>query len=55
MGCVAQIFRLTLPPQSGRVWLELGWYNPDSNERVPIVMGGQTIDRLRLQQLNPKP
>jgi hypothetical protein len=50
----AQIFRLTLPPQSGPVWLELGWYNPDTNERVPIAVEGRTIDRLLLQQLDTR-
>jgi hypothetical protein len=42
---IAQVNRLTLPPDAGPVWIEAGFYNPDSGERLPVMVDGQEVDR----------
>lgn len=40
-----QVNRLTLPPDAGPVWIEAGFYNPDSGERLPVMVDGQDVDQ----------
>lgn len=40
-----QLSRLNIPPEAGPVWLELGLYNPESGERLPILIGDREVDR----------
>ena len=52
---IAQINRLSLPPNAGRVWIELGLYDPDSGKRQPVLINEQEIDqRLLLQSIDSK-
>lgn len=51
---MAQINRLSVPPQTGPLWLEIGLYNPDSNARLAVTFNGQKTDRLLLKQINTK-
>jgi hypothetical protein len=52
---IAQVNRLSIPADAGPVWIEAGWYDPDSGERLPIVFNGQAIDqRILLNQITHK-
>ncbi len=52
---IAQINRLTLPPESGAVWIQIGLYNNETGERLPVIINGQAIDqRLLLRHLELK-
>jgi hypothetical protein len=52
---IAQQNRLALPAQSGPVWIEIGLYNFDTGERLPVLIDGHEVDqRVLLQQLNSK-
>ncbi len=42
---IVQVNRLSFPPDAGRVWIEIGLYNPDSGERQPVLMNDQEIDQ----------
>jgi hypothetical protein len=42
---IAQVSRLSLPADAGPVWIEAGWYDPESGERLPVLLNGQTIDQ----------
>ncbi|HLF26047.1 MAG TPA: glycosyltransferase family 39 protein [Anaerolineae bacterium] len=47
---IAQVNRLALPDVSGPVWLQIGLYQPDSGERLPVIVAGREVDRrLRLK------
>lgn len=53
---IAQVNRLTLPADAGPVWIEAGWYNPDSGDRLPVLFNEQVIDqRLLLSRLENQP
>jgi hypothetical protein len=41
---IAQVHRLTLPEQAGARWIEIGLYDPNSGERLPVLVDGQTVD-----------
>ena len=41
---IAQVHRLTLPEQTGAHWIEIGLYDPNSGERLPVLVDGQTVD-----------
>jgi hypothetical protein len=42
---IAQVNRLSLPADAGPVWIEAGWYDPDSGERLPLLLDGQPADQ----------
>lgn len=42
---IAQLSRLDIPANVGPLWLELGLYNPDSSERLPIMVDNREVDR----------
>lgn len=42
---IVQLSRLDIPTDTGPLWLELGLYNPDSGERLPILVGNREVDR----------
>ncbi|HLF26547.1 MAG TPA: glycosyltransferase family 39 protein [Anaerolineae bacterium] len=47
-----QISRLAIPRETGPVWIEIGLYNPNSGERLPVLVDGRPIDsRLLLRQI----
>jgi hypothetical protein len=53
---IAQINHLALPDQSVPVWIEVGLYNQDSGDRLPVVVDKQQVDqRLLLMNINPIP
>jgi len=53
---IVQVSRLVIPPQSGRVWIEVGLYDTASGERLPALVEGREVDRrLLLKQLKDKP
>ena len=39
----AQVSRLSLPEMAGPVWIEAGFYNPDTEERLPVMVDGQEV------------
>jgi hypothetical protein len=46
---VAQITRLTLPDRGKPDWIEIGWYDQSSLQRLPLNVAGRTVgDRLLL-------
>ena len=46
---VAQVNRLTLPSDAGRIWIEIGLYHPDSGERLSAIAADSgELDRLLL-------
>ena len=52
---IAQMNHFTLPDVPGQYSLEVGLYNSDSNERVPVMIDGQSVDqRLLLQPVEVK-
>ncbi len=49
---IAQVNRLTLPAGIGPVWIEIGLYNIESGERLPVIVNGHQVDRrLLLKQI----
>jgi hypothetical protein len=49
---IAQINHLALPDRSGSVWIEIGLYNADSGDRLPVIIDDREIDhRLLLYQI----
>jgi len=42
---IAQVHRLTLPEQTGALWIEIGLYDPNSGERLPVLVNGRTVDQ----------
>ncbi|MFN8598619.1 MAG: hypothetical protein U0559_20840, partial [Anaerolineae bacterium] len=49
---IAQINHLTLPDQPGSFWIEIGLYNRESGERVPVLIDGREVARrLLLKQV----
>jgi hypothetical protein len=53
---VAQVSRITIPPGAGPVWIQIGLYNPESGERLPVMMDNRQVDtRLLLRQLEARP
>lgn len=53
---VAQVSRITVPPGAGPVWIQAGLYNPESGERLPVMMDDRQVDtRLLLRQLEAGP
>ena len=49
---IAQINRLTLPNQPGSFWVEIGLYNRESGERLPVLIDGREVARqLLLKQV----
>ncbi|HLF26048.1 MAG TPA: hypothetical protein VJG32_06915 [Anaerolineae bacterium] len=53
---IAQVNRLALPDVSGPVWLQIGLYQPDSGERLPVRVEGRAVDqRLLLKQVTWPP
>jgi hypothetical protein len=49
---IAQINHLALPDRSGAIWLEIGLYNADSDERLPVIVNNLVVDqRLLLAQI----
>jgi hypothetical protein len=42
---VAQIQHLGLPPGIDQARLQIGFYNSDTGERLPVIVNGQTVDR----------
>ena len=49
---IAQVNRLNAAFASGPVWIEVGWYHPDSGERLPIIVDGIAVDdRLLLKAI----
>jgi hypothetical protein len=48
-----QLSRLAIPPDAGLLWIEIGLYNPNSGERLPVIVDGREVDhRLLLKQLD---
>jgi len=41
---IAQVHRLSLPEHPGALWIEIGLYDPNSGERLPVLVDGQTVD-----------
>ncbi len=41
---IAQVHRLTVPERAGAHWIEIGLYDPNSGERLPVLVDGQTVD-----------
>ncbi len=53
---IAQVNRVVIPPGSGQVWVQVGLYNPESAERLPVIVEGREIDRrLLLRQVEYEP
>ena len=42
---IAQVNRLSLPSHAGRVWIEIGLYDPVSGERQPVLIGNREVDQ----------
>jgi hypothetical protein len=51
---IAQINRVTVPPDKKQVTVAIGLYNPDTDTRLPVALDGQTTDRLLLGQIDLK-
>lgn len=53
---IAQVNHLSVPADAGPVWIEAGWYDPDSSERLPMLLNGQAVDqRILLNRIEIKP
>jgi len=51
---IAQVHKIKVPPQATSAWLEIGLYNADSGERLPVTVNGHSLgDRVLLQELQP--
>ncbi len=49
---IAQIHRIALPPGATTYLIAIGLYNPDTQQRLPVVVNGREVDqRLILKQL----
>ncbi len=49
---LAQVNRLALSAQSGAVWIQVGLYNAETGERLPVIVNGREVDRrLLLKQI----
>ena len=42
---IAQLHRLTLPAGRDPVWIEIGFYNIETGERLPVIADGREVDR----------
>jgi hypothetical protein len=42
---IAQVNRLALPAESGAVAIEIGLYNSETGDRLPVLVAGREIDR----------
>ncbi len=42
---MAQVNYLTVPESVGALWIEIGLYDPESGERLPVLIGEQTVDQ----------
>ena len=42
---IVQVNRLDIPPAAGPIWIEIGLYNPESGERLPVMDEEREIDR----------
>jgi hypothetical protein len=51
---IAQVQHLAVPPQTAPLQLEVGLYNADSGERLPVTITGQAVsNRVLLQERQP--
>jgi hypothetical protein len=51
---IAQVNRVTVPPDKQQVTIAIGLYNSETNTRLPINLNGQTTDRLLLRPIDLK-
>lgn len=51
---IVQVNRVNVPPDTKRVTVAIGLYNPETNTRLPISLNGPTSDRLLLGQIDLK-
>ncbi len=52
---IAQVQHLQLPSRSQPVWIEIGLYNADSGDRLPVMVDGREVDRRLLLYQNSVP
>ena len=52
---IVQINRLPLPSESTNVEWEVGLYNSETGERVPVVLDGQVVDQRLLLEREAQP
>lgn len=49
---IVQVSQMTVPPDSGPIWIEAGLFNPDTGSRLPVTVGLETVtDRLLLERV----
>jgi len=53
---IAQVSHLSLPADAGPLWIQAGWFDPASSERLPLLLRGQTVDqRILLNRIEINP
>ncbi len=52
---IAQVNELTLPANAGPLWIQIGLYEADAGQRLPVSVHGQPVDnRVLLQRLSER-
>jgi hypothetical protein len=50
---IAQVNHLTIPANTGPIWIQIGLYAADSGQRLPVMVDGQAVDqRVLLKRLS---
>ncbi len=51
---IVQVNHLTIPAEAGPIWIQVGLYDTDSGQRLPVIVEGHPVDqRVLLKQLSP--